>query len=46
MSNTTKWEHPRDTIRVRQQEARQARPAGRDDKAFEADLALDESEGA
>lgn len=29
MSRTAKWEHRSDSIRERQQEARQARPAGR-----------------
>lgn len=46
MSRTVKWEHRSDTIRERHAEVRQARSAGRDRKAFEADLALDEEEAA
>jgi hypothetical protein len=41
VSRTDKWEHPSDPIRSIWADERRARPAGRDAKAFAADLALD-----
>lgn len=42
MARTDKWEHKTDGWHVCLRLERQARPAGQDRKAFEADLALDE----
>jgi hypothetical protein len=44
MAHTTKWEHRTDGFHTWHRLERQARPAGRNAQAFEADLALDEEE--
>ncbi len=44
MSRTVKWEHPSDTWRIGHRLEYKARPAGRVEKAFSEDLALDQKE--
>jgi hypothetical protein len=46
MARTAKWEHRSDSFHTNHRDERQARPAGRDQVAFWADLALDEEEAA